>query len=868
MLFCQVGEQQDHLRVGSQHHQSPVTHHQSVQSAVQSGQHPVLKAAPPHTQQENIDLSDLDARQAVPILFNDDSFDSLVQRGTILEPISSAVYFKISLITKTGQIIKAIWDSGARSSIFLEKYLKDQRFITNKLLTTTCMEVVGGQKKDTNVYQVLLKSREGLPYSHVSCAALSIKKIISPTKNYNLSHTMNEAYLDYVSLCSKNGEKPINKAEWPTGHDSDYHVEALLGVNSLTFRIIHVFKGLIFIVHNLDSVSQVSVGGQLQRCGATNTDDSLDPHQSMCVAETSPSLLEDLPALPRPNVEISDEFLGELPPGQCEDQERATPPIPLPSTPSMVKQEVSADSIIEILEEMKESFNNDDDTRPDSPTPLMIENVMTMEKEEFEAAEYSDFNLFCDTQGAETEVVMDPEGAHTSPPHVVEPSLTTSPLSTASPCRASQILEPSNAKETSSSERSVLDLGASTRIAEEEGLSAPSIAWMKVVKKDRDEAIRSQMSRVYGGIWKCDFPNCDYASSKSTNVYNHVESQHMPDHDGYKCDHCIKVFQTRHSLINHTNKAHKKYKVQPIDSFMENLHFSDETSPPHVQDLSFQMKKPGESASHRHQQDLSLQMKKSSAVATSSMAPSNEHGTPQESNADVITCCPVCGKQNKVNRFGSITLCQACHNFARSQVEKPKVLDCLSGYENTEMVGPCTLRANRQMCKVCRYKRILQLGWTVKSVMVQRWYRCTECPTLSFDNKKLLLDHIEGHQDIRLPCQAPHCDKSYLTKRTLDAHTRFAHPTCRYPLCKGGVKDHNHLGGLRYSCRHSMSPEEVKICDAALPQPGATFFCPDHFGPLILTEHGRPLKPGECLDVQMWFKTSKMWKKIPFCNMK
>ena len=119
---------------------------------------------------------------------------------------------------------------------------------------------------------------------------------------------------------------------------------------------------------------------------------------------------------------------------------------------------------------------------------------------------------------------------------------------------------------------------------------------------------------------------------------------------------------------------------------MENLHFPDEPSLPRMQDLS-------------------LQMKQSPAAAPSSKAPPSGHGTPQESEADVITCCPVCGKQANVDRFGSITLCKACHNFARTQVERPMVLDCLSGYENTENVKPCTLRANRQMCKVCNRER-------------------------------------------------------------------------------------------------------------------------------------------------------------------
>ena len=135
-----------------------------------------------------------------------------------------------------------------------------------------------------------------------------------------------------------------------------------------------------------------------------------------------------------------------------------------------------------------------------------------------------------------------------------------------------------------------------------------------------------------------------------------------------------------------------------------------------------------------------------------------------------------------------------------------------------------------------------------------------------FQNKNKLLDHIDTHQDTRLACRAPRCDKSFVTAHALAVHIKQSHPRCNYPLCQGGVSDHHHTDGLRYSCSHTMSPADAKICEGAPSQPGTTFFCPDHLCPLILTEYGRPLTPKECLDMQDWIKSSRMWKKIPFCN--
>ena len=50
------------------------------------------------------------------------------------------------------------------------------------------------------------------------------------------------------------------------------------------------------------------------------------------------------------------------------------------------------------------------------------------------------------------------------------------------------------------------------------------------------------------GVWLCI--NCEYCSPIRSRVRNHVEAKHV-SHTGFVCDHCDKVFKTRHSLRNH-----------------------------------------------------------------------------------------------------------------------------------------------------------------------------------------------------------------------------------------------------------------------------------------------------------------------------
>jgi len=72
--------------------------------------------------------------------------------------------------------------------------------------------------------------------------------------------------------------------------------------------------------------------------------------------------------------------------------------------------------------------------------------------------------------------------------------------------------------------------------------------------KDLDLQIRSKMVNLGGGLWQCT--DCDL-KTKSSNLYNHIEAKHLPEHSGYNCFYCQKLCKTRHSLITHNQRFHK-----------------------------------------------------------------------------------------------------------------------------------------------------------------------------------------------------------------------------------------------------------------------------------------------------------------------
>ena len=85
----------------------------------------------------NIDFNEIDDCQqevpTIPTLLNSYDFDQLIKTGKILEPKNQALYFRIGLVSNNGKILSAIYDSGAKGSVFLTKYLQDQSYFPNKL---------------------------------------------------------------------------------------------------------------------------------------------------------------------------------------------------------------------------------------------------------------------------------------------------------------------------------------------------------------------------------------------------------------------------------------------------------------------------------------------------------------------------------------------------------------------------------------------------------------------------------------------------------------------------------------------------------------------------------------------------------------
>ncbi|XP_023320105.1 protein tramtrack, beta isoform isoform X42 [Eurytemora carolleeae] len=71
--------------------------------------------------------------------------------------------------------------------------------------------------------------------------------------------------------------------------------------------------------------------------------------------------------------------------------------------------------------------------------------------------------------------------------------------------------------------------------------------------KDALLEIRSKMSRLTGGWWRC--VDCEYSSSKSSNVFDHIESKHVSV--VYTCSFCGQAHKTKASLRVHTRRFHK-----------------------------------------------------------------------------------------------------------------------------------------------------------------------------------------------------------------------------------------------------------------------------------------------------------------------
>ena len=467
---------------------------------------------------------------------------------------------------------------------------------------------------------------------------------------------------------------------------------------------------------------------------------------------------------------------------------------------------------------------------------------MTINESDFKAAGCYDWNELCDTPETEGKATT----LETACPEPISGATELSPPATSLTVTSVSTTDKNPGEVSSSEDQGLLETSPSD-VTSSSNLSATTLQWMEAKNPEIHREIRSMMINCGYGIWKCAV--CDYAPAKSSNLYNHIECKHLPDHPGYDCDICSRVCKTRHGLICHTQKAHRKGKNPQVTS-PGNKTDSSDGGLPTMKDLTFSLMAPDSSSSS------------SSGNPTGGARRGPEQDN--ETNGSAAHC-QVCERKNSVAVNAKVQICKPCNVFATSQYEKPQLLDCLSGYATP--ATPCALKFAHKMCRFCRMGKIISLGWDAshaRTTGTRIFMRCSECPRMWFETRELLEQHIASHQEARLACDVPHCRKSFLTNHNLSVHQKRAHPRCHFPLCRG-LSDHNHLKFLKYSCPENMSSTDVEIYQTSVPQPGS-FVCPDHFTTLVLTESGRPLLPEECVAVQQWLSEYRLWKKVPVCD--
>ena len=70
-----------------------------------------------------------------------------------------------------------------------------------------------------------------------------------------------------------------------------------------------------------------------------------------------------------------------------------------------------------------------------------------------------------------------------------------------------------------------------------------------------DDIIKSKIIMDGSGSFQCC--ECNYASTNSRNVINHIESKHVTT-TGVQCDVCQKICPTREALRKHISRLHRQ----------------------------------------------------------------------------------------------------------------------------------------------------------------------------------------------------------------------------------------------------------------------------------------------------------------------
>jgi hypothetical protein len=69
-----------------------------------------------------------------------------------------------------------------------------------------------------------------------------------------------------------------------------------------------------------------------------------------------------------------------------------------------------------------------------------------------------------------------------------------------------------------------------------------------------EDFLKQNSGQIEGGTWSCYL--CGKITNGSGNMRQHFEAYHF-SLGGFQCEHCMKLFKTKHSLATHVSKKHR-----------------------------------------------------------------------------------------------------------------------------------------------------------------------------------------------------------------------------------------------------------------------------------------------------------------------
>ena len=137
------------------------------------------------------------------------------------------------------------------------------------------VQTVGGATALRDSFSVLLPILHP-SFSFLYCNSILCHRIIDDVPLRSISQVVDRAFLAYKQHMVDTGNKVMyDRSQWPSETGGPVHF--LLGIQSINFKVIWEFEGLLFISHSIDTSGgyQVSIGGALsEHCGNSEKDGS------------------------------------------------------------------------------------------------------------------------------------------------------------------------------------------------------------------------------------------------------------------------------------------------------------------------------------------------------------------------------------------------------------------------------------------------------------------------------------------------------------------------------------------------------------------------------------------------------------------